>query len=225
MNNKTGLFVLVVLVFMMFSLPLVSGESNSEKEKQLKKTENEKVKIPTENKNNKKQYPLHKFIGRPPPDNREDPTLETLPSPIFVAMKSMLIPGWGQFTNKKYVKGFFFLGLQTAAVMTVMHLNQVADERYEQHLYWSELSTRALNNGNLSEYEKLQNLADDRYNKYTQNYLGIRNVANTALVIWLLCSADAYIDAHLRRFMETKKISTDMKIEDSHAKLELSFKF
>lgn len=44
--------------------------------------------------------------------------------------KSLLLPGWGQFSEKRYLEGFLFLAAETAALAGVLVNNHLGNENY-----------------------------------------------------------------------------------------------
>lgn len=159
------------------------------------------------------------------PDPARDPSLRDLPKPYYVGLRSLAVPGWGQLKNKKYLKAISFFSLELTCALVFLHLDRVADERLNQHRDWVNRAVIAYELGHYEEYEKLRLLADDRYEKYIQNFLGMRNVINTALVIWLLCGVDAYVDAHLQRFMHAERLTLEIGMQGETPKISLCFKF
>ena len=104
------------------------------------------------------------------------------PDPTITLFKSMLVPGWGQITNKAYVKAAIAIGLETwfitGAIVNGSKMNQALDDFHAdpnnlQHYYDYEFYQ-----GNRSDYLWL---------------LGI-----TVFVSMF----DAYVDAHLRPYQE-----------------------
>jgi len=53
--------------------------------------------------------------------------------------KSLLIPGWGQFAEKRYLEGVLFLGAELACLYGVFRTNRLGNERYA--LYKSSATT------------------------------------------------------------------------------------
>ncbi|MDD3628075.1 MAG: DUF5683 domain-containing protein [bacterium] len=232
MNNKIFLVFFLLLVFS--AVPAFSEEhakeiiSESEEAIPLEidsegKTEKE---IPPKTEGQKENFgkKVERFF-KVEVDIDKDPSLRDLPKPYYVGLRSLVIPGWGQFTNRKVLKGLGFISLEVACVLVFVHLDSVADERYEQHSFWIEQAINAYELGHYSEYEKLRDLADDRFEKYNQNFLGMRNVMNTGMVIWFLCGIDAYIDAHLRRYMQAEKLSVEVGMERNTPKLSFCYNF
>lgn len=104
------------------------------------------------------------------------------PDPTVTLFKSMLVPGWGQITNKAYIKAALAIGLEawfiSGAVVNWNYMNQALD------------NYRADPN----------NL--DHYYEY-QYYHGMRSDFLWALGVTVFVSMfDAYVDAHLRPYSD-----------------------
>lgn len=133
--------------------------------------------------------------------------------PTIALFKSMVIPGWGQAGNGKYVKAVIFLGLQTWFVASAIHYGQdAADFRSK----WEAAQT-------VEERNKWYGLYDDRRdnrNKFTW-FAGI----NAFVAMF-----DAYVDAHLSGSPEAhhddNKLSVDFAPEGfDGARVTLSMNF
>ncbi len=236
MKNKF-LFILIFFLILIITPWSDDSKHHSETESktttELKPTEPapekqpvKKVKVPKKRSTWNK---IEKFL-KVEQDIANDPSLKNLPKPYYVGLRSLAFPGWGQFKNKKYFKSLVFISIEVGCVLAFMHIDKIADERFAQSEYWGELSLQAYEKaenvtGNYDEYYKLKALSEDRYEKYLQNYLGMRNILNTALVIWAVGGIDAYIDAHLQRFMQSERIGTNIEIDGNTTKLNLYFTF
>ena len=100
--------------------------------------------------------------------------------PTIALFKSMVVPGWGQFGNRKYVKAALFAGLQTWLVVNAVdRAGQASDARDD----WN-ASTEITERNRL--YDIYESKRDQR-NKYIW-FAGI-----TAFVSMF----DAFVDAHL----------------------------
>lgn len=104
------------------------------------------------------------------------------PDPTITLFKSMLVPGWGQITNKRYVKAAIAIGLETwfitGAIVNGSKMNQALDNF---HAYPDET----------------QFFYDYQY------YQGNRSDYLWLLGITVFVSMfDAYVDAHLRPYEE-----------------------
>ena len=114
------------------------------------------------------------------------------PDPTVTLLKSMVVPGWGQITNHKYVKAAFAIGLETWFITGAIVNNSRANDALDR---W-----RATDDPS----EKILHYYDYQY------YRG-----NRADYLWLLgitvfvSMFDAYVDAHLRPYQEDTIPGTD----------------
>lgn len=100
--------------------------------------------------------------------------------PTIALFKSMVVPGWGQFGNRKYVKAALFAGLQTWLVVNAVdRAGQASDARDD----WNASTDITERNRLYDIYESKR----DQRNKYIW-FAGI-----TAFVSMF----DAFVDAHL----------------------------
>ena len=102
------------------------------------------------------------------------------PDPTVTLFKSMLVPGWGQITNKAYVKEALAIGLETwflsNAIVNWGHMNDALDAYHADPT-------------NLTHYYDYQ------------YYHGMRSDYLWGLGITIFVSMfDAYVDAHLRPY-------------------------
>ncbi|MBD3401447.1 hypothetical protein GF420_01020 [candidate division GN15 bacterium] len=101
-------------------------------------------------------------------------------NPTIALFKSMVVPGWGQVGNGKYLKAAIFAGFQTWFVASAIHYGgQAADFRDQ----WEAAETPAARN---AYYDLYENRRDQR-NKFTW-FAGITS---------FVAMFDAYVDAHL----------------------------
>ena len=119
--------------------------------------------------------------GRPTVHSVGTPVDESKwPDPTVTLFKSMLVPGWGQITNKAYFKAGLAIGLETwfltNAIINNTKMNDALDAYHAEP-------------GNL-----------DHYYDY-QYYHGLRSDYLWGLGITVFISMfDAYVDAHLRPY-------------------------
>ena len=109
-------------------------------------------------------------------------------SPTGALVRSALVPGWGQFYNKKYIKaGVFALG-ESYLIYSIATNWKKADDHKSNFQGSADPLYRALE---FAEYEKYR----DRRN----------------LNLWIMAAAlfysmfDAYVDAHLADFNQSDK--------------------
>lgn len=104
------------------------------------------------------------------------------PDPTVTMFKSMLVPGWGQITNKSYIKAALAIGLEawfiSGAIVNGSRMNQALDDFH-------------------ADPTDLNHFYDYQY------YQGMRSDFLWALGITIFVSMfDAYVDAHLRPYDE-----------------------
>jgi hypothetical protein len=104
-------------------------------------------------------------------------------SPTGALLRSLVIPGWGQLYNDKYIKAGLIAGLESFLI-------------YQTAYYWDKAST----------YEDLYTSDTNsvtRFDKFLQydRYRDLRNQHIWFLGITVVFSIfDAYVDAHLKNF-------------------------
>ncbi len=126
-------------------------------------------------------------------------------NPSLAAGLSLVIPGGGQFYNKKYVKMLSVISIDA-------YLLQMAAYNERKR---SEHRTKQLSTEIDFEQEYHKNRKNEYFKRRQSNYwwLGITT---------FLSMTDAYVDAHLYNF-KIKKNEVELRFRDS--KLELSYKF
>lgn len=105
--------------------------------------------------------------GGAPPD-----TSRHLPSPFSVMLRSAIVPGWGQITNRKLIKAVVVAGGEGFLIYKAL-----GEYQKEQD---------AINAGDA--------LSEERHYNSKVNYIW------WAIAVHLLQMADAYVDAHLASF-------------------------
>ena len=108
------------------------------------------------------------------------------PPPGRVALQSMVVPGWGQVSNRAWIKSVGFLGAYAGLVAWGVDLNQQKQD-----------AAGELNRARGTEDEgfwqlEVGRLEDSRNGKFW-----------LAGLVMLLSMADALVDAHLYKFEET----------------------
>jgi hypothetical protein len=115
---------------------------------------------------------------------RSDATPRRFPSPTLTMFKSVAFPGWGQYTNRKYLKaGLVFVVESYFIYQSVYFARKASDWR-----------------------DKWRAAPEDQKVQYFNKYSSYRDTRNsnlwyTALVVFL-SMFDAYVDAHLATFPE-----------------------
>lgn len=109
-------------------------------------------------------------------------------SPTGALMRSAFVPGWGQFYNRKYIKGSIITAGESYLIASI-------------YTYWKEADRHRHN------FEHSDNLAF-KASEFTQ-YTNARDSRN--LRFWILAGAifysmfDAYVDAQLADFNQSDK--------------------
>jgi hypothetical protein len=104
-------------------------------------------------------------------------------NPTIALFKSMLVPGWGQFGNRKYVKAVVALGLDAWFVSSAIRHGQDASDLHRQFEESTDLNERN------ELYSRYLDSKDDR-NKFTW----------FAVIVTFVSMFDAFSDAHLSGF-------------------------
>lgn len=131
--------------------------------------------------------------------------LEQKRSPMGALLRSVAVPGWGQFYNHKYVKAAVVCGVESYFI-------------YKAVDWWKKTE---------DQYELVQSLPDDEKSGPFGTYTSYRNRRNDFL--WLVSLSvfvsmfDAYVDAHLSGF--DVDLTPDFEDESRSLSLRLSYKF
>lgn len=105
--------------------------------------------------------------------------------PMFGLLKSMVLPGWGQFGNQRYIKAAVYFGLETWMVLGAVHYGGQAS------------SFRRLFDDTPIDNNSLRN---DYYDLYTDRKDERNKMTWFAIIIAFVSMFDAYVDAHLSGF-------------------------
>ena len=123
------------------------------------------------------------FSGVSPVTNPENFETRMYQKPTAALFKSMVIPGLGQWGNRRYVKALFFAGLDAWFIGSAIHYGgQAADFRDR----WAQTDDIEDANALYSLYEDRR----DERNKFTW----------FAVIVTFVSMFDAYVDAHLSGF-------------------------
>jgi len=106
-------------------------------------------------------------------------------TPTKALLKSMLIPGWGQFGNKKPFKALLFAGMDTWMILSAVHHGKKASDLFNQFESTDDLELRR-------QYYNMYLGRKDQRNKFTW----------FAVIISFVSMFDAYVDAHLSGYPE-----------------------
>lgn len=116
-------------------------------------------------------------------------------APTTALFKSMVVPGWGQWGNKKYIKAIIFASFDTWMIARAIHYKKTARDLFDQFESASDVSTR-------NYYYDLYSHQRDQRNKYTW----------FAVITSFFSMFDAYVDAHLSGYPSEKNEGNDVKI-------------
>jgi hypothetical protein len=79
--------------------------------------------------------------------SNEDTLKTSMKSPTGAMLRSMIVPGWGQLYNRKYLKAILVFGVETGILINSIYLNQ----KYQSsHTDWDR--EYYINNRNLSNW-------------------------------------------------------------------------
>jgi hypothetical protein len=142
-----------------------------------------------------------------------DQTIDTTfnkASPTIRMFKSLLIPGWGQLSNKKYIKAGIIIAGELALLNEIIYLTKKASDA--EKAYKTEIDA----NKKVLLFNDFLDAEDDR--DRFKWYL--------ATVIFL-SMFDAFVDAHLSNFPEKSKgVAVDITSPaDEYLGIKLSYNF
>lgn len=134
-------------------------------------------------------------------------------SPTKALFKSMIIPGWGQFGNKKPFKALIFAGMDAWMILSAVHHGKKASDLFDQFESSDDLDLRR-------QYYSMYLSRKDQRNKFTW----------FAVIISFVSMFDAYVDAHLSGYPEVEEnresITMDIVPDNSNgALIQLSYHF
>lgn len=112
------------------------------------------------------------------------------PSPGNAALRSLMLPGWGQFFNEQPTKGFIFAGAEIVAIGAAVMMNSSANSIYSDY-----------------ETKRTQTL----YNDYSSKMDTANMFVYVAAAIWVGNVIDAYFSADSGPSHKSKKSSTIKK--------------
>jgi hypothetical protein len=125
---------------------------------------------------------------------RVDSLRAVLPSPTGALLRSLMLPGWGQWYAQAYWKAPVFLaGNALCAVLTVVNQRRYAELQRQ-------IADASSGNADAIELFRLRALRD----AYAQR----RDLALAGWVLaYLLAAVDAYVSAHLAGFDVSEQLS------------------
>lgn len=136
-----------------------------------------------------------------------------LQSPTKALFKSMIIPGWGQFGNKKAFKALIFAGMDTWMILSAVHHGKKASDLYDRFESADDIELR-------QQYYSMYLSRKDQRNKFTW----------FAVIISFVSMFDAYVDAHLSGYPELESNQDEFTMDivpddNSGAKLMVAYRF
>ncbi|GEM_PF-3469303 len=129
------------------------------------------------------------------------------PWPTGALFRSALVPGWGQFYNKKYIKSIIYGGMEVYFV-------------YKARKYWKQMDNHQANFLN----------SDDPIYKAEEFELYKDRRDSRNLFLWLtgltvfISMFDAYVDAHMADFGQTDKVF-EVHVAPKTDRVELFFTY
>jgi len=119
--------------------------------------------------------------------------------------KSLLIPGWGQLAEKRYLEGVFFLTAEAYCLFEVFSLNHKGNESYKK-------------------YREAETPPDAvRFRDLTEKYDGKRNAHLLAAAgVWVLNLVDAYL---IVKNKKNSKIKLNIQSGQDQMVLSVSYSF
>lgn len=110
-------------------------------------------------------------------------------NPTTALFKSMIIPGWGQWGNRRYIKAILFAGVDAWLIGSAVHFGGQASDLRDQYEAATDLAERNRLYGRYSDKR-------DQRNKYTW----------FAVIVSFISMFDAYVDAHLSGFPDRDRV-------------------
>lgn len=126
-------------------------------------------------------------------------------APTLALLKSMIVPGWGQMGNGRYIKATVYFGLDVWFIGAAMHYGRQASDLRKQYDMAGSIALR-------NEYYSLFLDRKDERNKFTW----------FAVIISFISMFDAYTDAHLSGFpkrSERGRFSLDVTTNNDGSRL------
>jgi len=134
-------------------------------------------------------------------------------SPSMHMLKSVIFPGWGQFSNRKYVKAVLVFAIETYYITNSIKYTIDASDKRD---IWK------------STPDSLATLKAENFRAYTE-YRDSRNSNYwMTAIITFLSMIDAYVDAHLSNFPDKADEPSGMSLDISpgrESRLVLSYRF
>ena len=161
------------------------------------------------NNNEKKKDSL---IQKPAQMNRYDSAVKAH-SPRKAALRSAILPGWGQIYNKKYWKlPIIYGGLGFAGGIFIYNLGEYRNTRFAYQVRYN-MRVNRTDSALFAQIDpKLKPLSEESLRFYRSQYR--RDIDYSALFIlllWGLNVVDATVDAHLKSFDVSPDLSLRFK--------------
>lgn len=137
----------------------------------------------------------------------EETTVKTTPI-ISSLEKSLLIPGWGQLAEKRYLEGILFLSAEVFCFYKILSYNHLGNKNYE-------LYKKAATVDDAVHYRQLTEKYDARRNQYLL----------TAAAVWAINLLDIYL---IIQDKSKKERALQFKLESAENKkitLTASYRF
>ena len=127
-------------------------------------------------------------------------------APMGALLRSVAIPGWGQYYNRKYIKSAVVFGAETFFIAKAVHWWKKTEDQYNSIQQTGDRSQQFI-----------------RYNIY-RSYRTSRDDYLWAVGLTVFLSMfDAYVDAHLAGF--DVDITPDFEAPKGGASIKLSLRF
>ncbi len=125
-------------------------------------------------------------------------------SPANAAIRSGIIPGWGQYFNNERVKGSVLFLATLGAVVASVHLHNSAEKSYD-------------------DYQALGQKDSSLYDDYERAYTGSIVLGSAAAVLWLVGIWDAHHNAYHPLY--SKNVTVDVAYADNTSQIRVKKSF
>lgn len=122
------------------------------------------------------------------------------------ALRSALLPGWGQGWNEQETKGWIIFGVFIASACMAFHFNNEAEKSYK---FYSQIGAPA----------------GTEYDNYKRNFDTARILGTVAVLTWIYAVADAYFVAKKEEKKYVKNKFNLVMHNNDGFKLEYKTKF
>ena len=117
--------------------------------------------------------------------------------PFIRLAQSLILPGWGQFSNKKYLKSSIFFSTAVISVFATINSYNLLEDSFNDY-------NREIKLGNIT-------YADELYDRYKNKFTLHQYLITTVIIFWGLNSLDAFFDAHFLK-INIKKDNENLKL-------------